>query len=150
MSGIGDRIKGPTFGLKKQHLKKSNHGENSYSYEEELLLKPFVTPDDIMRLPRITQSKTSFDYIFTLNHLLQSICMFIKDYMCEPDANVYSIEFTRFKIRDYDTGNVLFEISKPTVGEFDSADDLEASKKNRFVRYQFSAQFLKLKTVGAT
>ena len=57
MSGLGERIKsGPTFGLKKQHLKKSkDRGE--YSYEAELLLKPFVTPDDIMRLPRITQSK---------------------------------------------------------------------------------------------
>ena len=39
--------------------------------------------------------------------------MLFSDYLCSPDANVYDIEFTRFKIRDLDGGNVLFEIAKP-------------------------------------
>ena len=37
-------------------------------------------------------------------------------YLCKPDANVFDIEFTRFKIRDLDSGAVLFEISKPDGG----------------------------------
>lgn len=35
------------------------------------------------------------------------------DYLCSPEANVYDIDFTRFKIRDLESGTVLFEIAKP-------------------------------------
>ena len=38
---------------------------------------------------------------------------FVTDYLCSPEANVYDIDFTRFKIRDLETGTVLFEIAKP-------------------------------------
>lgn len=36
-----------------------------------------------------------------------------KDYLCSPEANVYGIDFTRFKLRDMDSGAVLFEVAKP-------------------------------------
>ena len=35
------------------------------------------------------------------------------DYLCPPEANVYNIDFTRFKLRDMDTATVLFEVAKP-------------------------------------
>ena len=41
------------------------------------------------------------------------IFVYISDYLCSPEANVYDIDFTRFKIRDLETGTVLFEIAKP-------------------------------------
>lgn len=109
---------------------------------------------------------------------------------------MYDIDFTRFKIRDLETGTVLFEIAKPpptgivTVAstmyvyicvcvcicciavvidgtckdccfslsileeseEADPEPEQEELDPNagRFVRYQFTPQFLKLKTVGAT
>ena len=34
-------------------------------------------------------------------------------YLCKPEENVYNIDFVRFKIRDLETGTVLFEIAKP-------------------------------------
>ena len=76
-------------------------------------------------------------------------------YLCSPDANIYDIEFTRFKIRDMETGLVLFEIVKPPppepIEEPKEYDDQEIDgDSGRFVRYQFTSQFLKLKTVGAT
>lgn len=37
------------------------------------------------------------------------------DYLCLPEANTYDIDFTRFQIRDLETGTVLFEISKPPI-----------------------------------
>lgn len=113
----------------------------------------------------------------------------ISDYLCSPEANVYDIDFTRFKIRDLESGTVLFEIAKPpstgTVAllyqlhalcmciltiidrtcqycfcfllyadseEADPEPEQEELDPNagRFVRYQFTPQFLKLKTVGAT
>ncbi|XP_017781951.1 PREDICTED: protein unc-119 homolog [Nicrophorus vespilloides] len=93
-----------------------------------------ITPDDVLRLCKVTDS-----------------------YLCTPEANIYDIDFTRFKIRDLESGAVLFEIAKPTPenadenaeknGEGDEAIDPNAG---RFVRYQFTPQFLKLKTVGAT
>lgn len=93
-----------------------------------------VTPDDVLKFNKITDT-----------------------YLCSPDANVYDIDFTRFKIRDLETGTVLFEIAKPPT---DFGVDNEGAEEvpeepldpnaGRFVRYQFTPQFLKLKTVGAT
>lgn len=99
--------------------------------EEELLLKEQITPEEVLRLPKITES-----------------------YLCSPEANVFDIDFTRFKIRDLESGTVLFEIAKPPPpdDDEDAETDQEESDPNagRFVRYQFTPQFLKLRTVGAT
>ncbi|XP_035496035.2 protein unc-119 homolog B [Scophthalmus maximus] len=76
-----------------------------------------------------------------------------EDYLCKPEDNIFNIDFTRFKIRDLETGTVLFEIAKPPnsgpmEGEEESGDVDTTS--GRFVRYQFTPAFLKLRTVGAT
>lgn len=83
---------------------------------------------------------------------------------------MYDIDFTRFKIRDLESGAVLFEIAKPPSDQHaegngddsnhtetddaisNSNDDINNIDSNagRYVRYQFTPQFLKLKTVGAT
>uniref|UniRef100_A0A182WEF7 GMP phosphodiesterase delta subunit domain-containing protein n=1 Tax=Anopheles minimus TaxID=112268 RepID=A0A182WEF7_9DIPT len=124
------------------------------------------------------QSTVSPDYVLQLNKITD-------DYLCTPDANIYEIDFTRFKIRDLESGAVLFEIAKPslsdithTAGGDSKTKDPVASTTNdettgapsaattttgtedteetfepnagRYVRYQFTPQFLKLKTVGAT
>lgn len=34
-------------------------------------------------------------------------------FLCAPEANVYEIEFVRFKLRDMDSGATLFEVFKP-------------------------------------
>lgn len=99
--------------------------------EEELLAKSYVTPVDVLRLPKATQG-----------------------FLCAPEANVYEIEFVRFKLRDMDSGATLFEVFKPdkfVTGEnqgpeFDEDPD---QSSGRFVRYQFTPMFLKLKTIGA-
>ena len=69
------------------------------------------------------------------------------EYLCKPEANAYNIEFTRFKVRDMDTGSVLFEISKPPDDQIPEDVPPDAA---RFVRYQFPPDFLRLKTIGAT
>lgn len=40
-------------------------------------------------------------------------CLSSLDYLCSPEENIYKIDFIRFKIRDMDSGTVLFEIKKP-------------------------------------
>lgn len=37
----------------------------------------------------------------------------LTEYLCPPEANIYNIDFTRFKLRDMDSGSVLFEVCKP-------------------------------------
>ncbi|XP_045466368.1 protein unc-119 homolog isoform X2 [Harmonia axyridis] len=93
-----------------------------------------ITPDDVLHLTKITDT-----------------------YLCDPDANIYDIDFTRFKIRDLESGAVLFEIAKPLPENVDENSDKNTENEEpldpnsgRFVRYQFTPQFLKLKTVGAT
>ncbi|XP_012274664.1 protein unc-119 homolog B isoform X2 [Orussus abietinus] len=94
-----------------------------------------ITPEMVLKLPTITEK-----------------------YLCSPEANVYDIDFTRFQIRDLETGTVLFEIAKPIAAGGDIQDsnpdfeDTSGEDPNmgRFVRYQFTPQFLKLKTIGAT
>ena len=49
-----------------------------------------MTPEDVLRLPMATSG-----------------------FLCSPKDNVFGIDFTRFKIRDMDSGTVLFEIAKP-------------------------------------
>lgn len=34
-------------------------------------------------------------------------------YLCKPEDNIYNIDFIRFKIRNLETGTILFEIAKP-------------------------------------
>lgn len=100
-----------------------------------------VTPEDVLHLNKISE-----------------------DYLCSPSANIYEIDFTRFKIRDMESGVVLFEIAKPPSEQFNdgimetltaATNDLnleETADPNagRYVRYQFTPAFLNLKTVGAT
>ncbi|XP_018603966.2 protein unc-119 homolog A isoform X2 [Scleropages formosus] len=95
--------------------------------EEELLRKAVVTPEDVLGLQKIT-----------------------KNYLCGPEENVHNIDFTRFKIRDMETGTVLFEITKPPSAErVGEKRDLDPNA-GRFVRYQFTPAFLRLRQVGAT
>ncbi|CAH1957447.1 unnamed protein product [Acanthoscelides obtectus] len=84
-----------------------------------------IRPEDVLKLTKISDA-----------------------YLCEPDANIYEIDFTRFKIRDLESGAVLFEIAKPVHDNLKDGGD--KTDNGRFVRYQFTPQFLKLKTVGAT
>ncbi|XP_041743023.2 protein unc-119 homolog A-like isoform X2 [Coregonus clupeaformis] len=95
--------------------------------EEDLLANTVITPEDVLGLQKITEN-----------------------YLCGPGENVYCIDFTRFKIRDMETGTVLFEITKPP--NTDKAGDKRAIDPNagRFVRYQFTPAFLRLRQVGAT
>ncbi|XP_027003970.1 protein unc-119 homolog A isoform X1 [Tachysurus fulvidraco] len=109
-------------------VKQGAEGGQPCSTEDELLEKPVITPEDVLGLQRITDN-----------------------YLCSPEDNVYKIEFTRFKIRDMETGTVLFEITKPPALE--SADDRRKDldpNAGRFVRYQFTPAFLRLRQVGAT
>lgn len=97
--------------------------------EEQLLQKDHITPNDVLRLAKACES-----------------------YLVAPEANIYDINFVRFKLRDLTSGATLFEVAKPEGSQLmaNEDDDENDPSCGRFVRYQFTPQFLKLKTVGAT
>ncbi|XP_077570865.1 protein unc-119 homolog B [Stigmatopora nigra] len=103
---------------------------------------PVVTEDEL----RALGGDISPDHVLGLRAVTE-------DYLCKPEDNIYNIDFTRFKIRDLETGTVLFEIAKPPNSGPVEAEDLSGDvdvSAGRFVRYQFTPAFLKLQTVGAT
>lgn len=96
--------------------------------ESDLLAKAGkISPDDILKLNKHT-----------------------KNYLCEPKENIYQIEFVRFKIRDAESNVTLFEVAKSETQANEKTTKQENDEASRFVRYNFSPEFLKLKTVGAT
>ncbi|CAI5445507.1 unnamed protein product [Caenorhabditis angaria] len=115
------------------------------------------------RLISNTASSTSTN--FTKWSTSRKLVGITQDYLCSPSANIYNIEFTRFKIRDLDTEQILFEIEKPEDNNQENVGQTHPNynhhhqniqqqqrqqSEGRYVRYRFSAEFLKLRHVGAT
>lgn len=78
--------------------------------EESILAKGFATPEDVLKLQRITNSNGNQ---IINNQMFVKYAVLFPGYLCSPDANIYDIDFTRFCIRDLESGTVLFEIAKP-------------------------------------
>lgn len=120
------RKTGPELVSGQEGLRAVEQGEG-----EKMVDSPVITPEDVLKMTRISDG-----------------------FLCSPEANIYDIDFTRFKIRDLETGTVLFEIAKPLPGDNVEAvsDDEEPADPNagRFIRYEFTPNFLKLKAVGST
>uniref|UniRef100_T2MJF7 Protein unc-119 homolog B n=2 Tax=Hydra vulgaris TaxID=6087 RepID=T2MJF7_HYDVU len=111
--------------LKRQAAKST---KSDMTEEQLLRKKSIIVPEDVSHLNRATEN-----------------------YLIDGRNNEFKINFTRFKIRDIETGEVLFEISKPDDESDDGLDyDESDDDSGRFVRYRFSEDFLKLKSVGAT
>lgn len=72
-------------------------------------------------------------------------------YLCPLSANIYNIDFVSFKIRDMDSNETLFEVSKdpdqPPI-DYSLLDDLDDSVRS--IRYDFDASFLTKQTIGTT
>ncbi|KAI4883157.1 hypothetical protein NFI96_001216 [Prochilodus magdalenae] len=150
--------------LSEMRVKAGNDAGLPCTTEEELLQNQAIRPEDVLGLQNITESK---EHLGTggaretrewrqagakakIQKYMKNDRNMRQDYLCTPEDNVHKIDFTRFKIRDMETGTVLFEITKPPSA--DSAADRKDIDPNagRFVRYQFTPAFLRLRQVGAT
>ncbi|XP_049588625.1 protein unc-119 homolog B-like [Syngnathus scovelli] len=131
---VADNISGPPRdrkpggGVLKRLKSRRNQVDPRPVTEEDLQARNgCVTPEDVLGLRVATRG-----------------------YLCKPEDNVYNIDFVRFKIRDLETGTVLFEIAKPPHSEEDNENRASDASTGRFVHYQFTSAFLRLITVGAT
>lgn len=73
-------------------------------------------------------------------------------YCCPLNANTVGIEFESFRIRDYESGQVLFEVAKdPNTPPIDLNNiPPEMEDQVRCISYDFGSEFLELRTVGTT
>ncbi|KAM9814146.1 protein unc-119 homolog B-like [Neosynchiropus ocellatus] len=121
------RERKPGGGVLKRLKSRRSQVESRPVTEEDLRTQPgHTSPEDVLGLRMATRG-----------------------YLCKPEDNVYNVDFVRFKIRDLETGTVLFEIAKPPHSDDDECREKEAPS-GRFVRYQFTPAFLRLRTIGAT
>jgi len=68
--------------------------------------------------------------------------------MCSLQDNIYGIEFLEFRIRDIDSGKILFEVKvDPELMKHIKIEDLDDS--SRFIQYNFPKEFLSLNRIGA-
>ncbi|XP_061079360.1 protein unc-119 homolog B [Conger conger] len=86
------------------------------------------------------------DDSITPNHVLR-LTAYTADYLCSPEDNIYSITFSRFKIRDLGSGAIILDLKKQCPTEIKDAIEQDAG---RFIQYHFSAAFLTLREIGAT
>ncbi|XP_070778910.1 protein unc-119 homolog B-A [Enoplosus armatus] len=82
----------------------------------------------------------------TPQHVLR-LNSYTKEYLCSPEDNIYSVNFSRFKIRDLGSGAVILDIKKHSPTEIQDVIELDTS---RFIQYHFSPAFLALREIGAT
>ena len=68
-------------------------------------------------------------------------------FLCPLSANVYGIEFVYFKVRDLESGTVLFEVSNED--EQDSQEVIE-DDSIRTIKYHLGPDFLNLTALGST
>eukprot|EP01061_Rhynchopus_euleeides_P041120 TRINITY_DN711_c0_g1_i1.p1 TRINITY_DN711_c0_g1~~TRINITY_DN711_c0_g1_i1.p1 ORF type:complete len:194 (+),score=58.23 TRINITY_DN711_c0_g1_i1:377-958(+) len=68
-------------------------------------------------------------------------------FLCSLAANTFGIEFHSFKIRDMESGQVLFQVERgmEETGAMQHVADETAA---RTIQYDFPADFLKFRTVG--
>ncbi|XP_071349614.1 protein unc-119 homolog B-like [Trachinotus anak] len=122
------RERKPGGGVLKRLKSRRSQGDSRPATEEDLRAHSgHITPEDVLGLRVATRG-----------------------YLCKPEDNIYNIDFVRFKIRDLETSTVLFEIAKPPHTEDDEENREADVSAGRFVRYQFTPAFLRLRTVGAT
>eukprot|EP01062_Namystynia_karyoxenos_P060186 TRINITY_DN51709_c0_g1_i1.p2 TRINITY_DN51709_c0_g1~~TRINITY_DN51709_c0_g1_i1.p2 ORF type:complete len:199 (+),score=81.49 TRINITY_DN51709_c0_g1_i1:120-716(+) len=101
---------------------------SSRSLTQQQLDQPDITTDEVLQLTGPTDG-----------------------FLCSLDANKYGIEFLAFKIRNMETGEVLFEVDRdaaaaqsPTSPPPEDADEATL----RTVRYDFPSSLLQCSTVG--
>jgi len=88
-------------------------------------------------------------------HTIESILALDKvtdRFLVPLSANIYNVKFDAFKIRDLDSGLVLFEIKNDNnLPEEIKEDEIVVPEDDwRTVRYHFGPNFFKLKNIGTT
>lgn len=89
---------------------------------------------------------------------VRSLTKFTDKFLCDKSANVFNVRFRKFRMRDLDSGFVLFEVSddgaeEQTQKEEPKQQSLEeetVENSLRTIRYHLGPDFLELKNLGSS
>lgn len=69
------------------------------------------------------------------------------NFLCPLSANIYGIQFVYFKVRDLESGTVLFEVTNEEEEDPSEAPDDDLSRR---IKYHLGPDFLNLTALGST
>ena len=82
---------------------------------------------------------------------------FTPKFLCGLDANIYNIQFKRFRIRDMESDFVLFDVgddsdtnNQEQKDEAKKEEEEDIYKSSRMIRYHLGPDFLDLKNLGSS
>lgn len=86
------------------------------------------------------ESPISQQYVKNLTNITE-------DFLCNLNANIYNIKFLKFRVRDMESENLLFEVSDDSQEEEVSEANGETNT-NRSIRYHLGPEFLELRNIA--
>jgi protein unc-119 len=78
---------------------------------------------------------------------VKSLTNITDDFLCDLNANIYNIKFLKFRVRDMESDNLLFEVCDDSQ-EPDENDVNGESSTNRSIRYHLGPEFLELRNIA--
>ena len=87
---------------------------------------------------------------------VRSFTKFTDKFLCDKSANVFDVRFRKFRMRDLDSGFVLFEVSDDGAEEQKeepkqpSLEEETVENSLRTIRYHLGPDFLELKNLGSS
>ena len=82
---------------------------------------------------------------------VKNLSDFTETFLCDVKENIYNIKFLKFRVRDLESGYVLFEVcddeEKPE-DEKDGDQNTDVANSSRTIRYHLGPDFLELKNIG--
>ncbi len=80
------------------------------------------------------------DYVKNLTEITE-------DFLCDLKANIYNIKFLKFRVREMETDNLLFEVCDDSQ-EPEEVNANGDSNTNRSIRYHLGPEFLELRNIA--
>jgi hypothetical protein len=69
-------------------------------------------------------------------------------FLCKISDNTYNIKFVNFRVRDLDSGFVLFEVKDEGEDDEEDIKIEELDDSTRIIKYHLGPDFLELKNIG--
>lgn len=78
---------------------------------------------------------------------IRGLSKYTDKFYCNLKDNTFKIKFVNFRVRDLDSGFVLFEVKDDSIDPESSAIE-EIDDENRIIRYHLGPDFLDLRNIG--
>jgi hypothetical protein len=96
----------------------------------------------------IMETPCTIDYV-------KSLTNYTETFLCDLKDNVFQVKFLKFRVRDLESGYVLFEVCDEEGNDKEEKQDKpeqteEMANNSRTIRYHLGPEFLELKSIGTS